>query len=166
MKQFKTFLDYVEKVLQVLIAIVFSVMLISMIYLVIGRYIFGHAPSWCEELARFGFIYIVFLASPIAVRRGVHLHVDFLSSRFSPMVHHVVSIISNITGVAVLSFLASMAWKLCTEVTTLSGAMLLPLKYVYFAIPFGCVCMILYCIEIVLGDIQGIAALRREKEAN
>lgn len=149
--------------LGVLIAVVFSVMLISMIYLVVGRYVFGHAPSWCEELARFGFIYIVFLASPIAVRRGVHLQVDFISCRFKPMAHHIMSIISNITGVAVLMFLASMAWKLCREVTTLSGAMLLPLKYVYLAIPLGCVCMILYCIEIILNDVKGISALRKAK---
>lgn len=165
MKQYKTFLDYVEKVLRILIAVVFSVMLVSMVYLVIKRYIFMNAPSWCEELARFGFIYLVFLASPIAVRRGVHLQVDFISSHFSPMMHHITSIISNITGVAVLSFLATMAWKLCREVTTLSGAMLLPLKYVYFAIPLGCFCMILFCIEIVLNDIQGISELSKAKEA-
>ena len=164
LKKYKTFLDYVEKALRILIAVVFSVMLLSMVYLVIMRYIFMNAPSWCEELSRYGFIYLVFLASPIAVRRGVHLQVDFISCHFSPMVHHITSIISNITGVAVLTFLAAMAWKLCCEVTTLSGAMLLPLKYVYFAIPFGCVCMILFCIEIVLGDIQEIVTLVKAKE--
>ena len=154
----------IEKILRYLIALVFTVMLVSMVYLVITRYVFHNAPSWCEELARFGFVYLVFLASPIAVRHGQHLHVDFISSRYKPVTKHIVSIFSNIAGVGVLVFLFVLAGKLCFEVTTLSGAMLLPLKYVYAAIPLGSACMILFCIEIISRDVKCLIDLKNNRE--
>ena len=37
--------------------------------------------SWSEEFQKFGHIWIVFLAIPIAHRRGMHIHMDVLRRR-------------------------------------------------------------------------------------
>lgn len=163
MKLYTKILDVLEKVLKGLISIAFAAMLISMVYLVIMRYFFRSAPSWCEEFARFGFVYLVFLACPIGVRRGQHLQVDFISSHYPPMMKYIMSIISNVAGVALLTYLGLLAGKLCLEVTTLSGAMQLPFKYIYSAIPLGCVCMMLFAFEIIIRDIKEIAEITRER---
>ena len=156
MKVFSKVLDVIEKILTVLIAIVFAVMLVSIVYLVVMRYLFHHAPSWCEELARFGFLYLVFLTCPIAIRKSMHLQVDFISSKYPPKVHHVVSILSNIVGIGVMCFLFYQAGKLAMEVTTLSGAMQLPYKYLYGIMPVGCFFMVLYSFEIIFNDIRAL----------
>lgn len=165
MKLYSKFLDFVEKILKVLIGIDFAAMLAAMVYLVVKRYIFHNAPSWCEEFARFGFLYLVFLACPIAVRRGQHLQVDFISSHYGPIFRHIMSIVSNVCGVGLLFYISFLAAKLCMEVTTLSGAMQLELKYVYAAIPIGCICMVLFCMEIVVRDVCEIAAIKKERRA-
>ena len=157
MKIYKKILDIIEKILTVLIAIVFAVMLVAIVYLVFTRYVLHHAPSWCEELARFGFLYLVFLTCPIAVRKGTHLQVDFISSQYPPKVHHVVSIISSLVTIGVLAFLFYQAVHLPLRLTKLSGAMQLPYKYLYGIMPVGCFFMALYSIEVILDDIMALA---------
>ena len=164
MKTYSKILDIIEKILTVLIAIVFAVMLVSIVYLVFMRYLFHHAPSWCEELARFGFLYLVFLTCPIAIRKGSHLQVDFISSNYPPTVHHIVSILSNLVTIAVLGFLFYQAGKLAMEVTTLSGAMQLPYKYLYGIMPVGCFFMVLYSVEIIVRDILALAGRGNSEE--
>lgn len=166
MKYYKKFLDVLEKILTYIIALVFTVMLVSMVYMVVMRYIFHHAPAWCEELSRFGFLYLVFLTCPIAIRRGSHLQVDFVSSHYPPMVKHIVSILGNLTGVGVMIFLFCIAGKLALEVTTLSGAMQLSYKYLYAIMPVGSVLMILYCLEIIFKDIVGLREILKAKGVN
>ncbi len=156
MKTYKKILDVLEKILTVLIAIVFAVMLVSIVILVVMRYVFNHAPSWSEELARFGFLYLVFFTCPIAIRRGSHLQVDFISSKYPPKLHHIVSILSNLVGMGVMAFLFYQAGKLAMEVTTISGAMQLPYRYLYGIMPVGCFLMVLFSIEIIFNDISAL----------
>ena len=59
--------------------------LVTMGVQVIARYVF-HAPiSWSEELARFGLIWLAFIASGFVMAEGQHLTVDMLSARLGPV---------------------------------------------------------------------------------
>lgn len=48
---------------------------------VFNRFVFGQPSSWSEEFQTFGFIWLVFLAIPIAYKKGMHIGMDTLSSR-------------------------------------------------------------------------------------
>ena len=50
---------------------------------VAGRYLLPAAPAWTEELARFLQVWLVFLAAPVCLDRGMHLAVDYLTPRLS-----------------------------------------------------------------------------------
>ena len=65
-------------------AISLGLMAALVIYQVGARYLFGSPPSWTEELARFLQVWLVLLASPVCVRRGMHLAVDYVTPRLPP----------------------------------------------------------------------------------
>lgn len=50
---------------------------------VAGRYLLPSAPTWTEELARYLQVWLVFLAAPVCLDRGMHLAVDYLTPRLS-----------------------------------------------------------------------------------
>lgn len=50
---------------------------------VAGRYLLAAAPAWTEELARYLQVWLVFLAAPVCLDRGMHLAVDYLTPRLS-----------------------------------------------------------------------------------
>lgn len=54
------------------------------IYQVGARYLFDSPPSWTEELARYLQVWLVLLAAPVCLRRGMHLAVDLLSPKLPP----------------------------------------------------------------------------------
>lgn len=43
---------------------------------VVGRYVFSRPLNWAGELATLLFIWLVFLAAPAALNRGLHVNVD------------------------------------------------------------------------------------------
>jgi TRAP-type C4-dicarboxylate transport system permease small subunit len=71
----KKFLDKLEKVLLVCISFLLAVMVVTIFYQVVLRYIFHSANTWSEELARYSVMWIVMLGGPMATRRHKHITV-------------------------------------------------------------------------------------------
>ncbi|MXX85002.1 MAG: TRAP transporter small permease [Acidobacteria bacterium] len=78
------FTDRLWRTLETGAALALGLMAALVIYQVGARYLFGSPPSWTEELARFLQVWLVLLASPICVRRGMHLAVDYVTPRLPP----------------------------------------------------------------------------------
>ena len=51
---------------------------------VFNRFVLGLPLSWSEEFQKFGHIWMVFLAIPVAYRRGAHIGMDIVCFRFNP----------------------------------------------------------------------------------
>jgi TRAP-type C4-dicarboxylate transport system permease small subunit len=71
----------VLRVLEAVVGSVLAVMAALVIYQVAGRYLLGRPPSWTEELARYLQVWLVLLAAPICLARGMHLSVDYLTPK-------------------------------------------------------------------------------------
>ena len=94
-KLYSKFLDLLEWVEKVILAVSVFVMVIIMVYQVILRYVFSNPNAWSEELARYLFILNVMLAAAIAVRRHSHMQIDILINLFSERVKRIFNIIST-----------------------------------------------------------------------
>ena len=92
-KLYSKFLDLLEWVEKVILAVSVFVMVIIMVYQVILRYVFSNPNAWSEELARYLFILNVMLAAAIAVRRNSHMQIDILINLFSERVKHIFTFI-------------------------------------------------------------------------
>ena len=71
-------LEPVRKVLFVVVASMFGLLVIVAFSQVVLRFVFGNPPSWTEELARYLQVWIVLLTSSICIKEGAHLMVDYL----------------------------------------------------------------------------------------
>jgi TRAP-type C4-dicarboxylate transport system permease small subunit len=58
---------------------------------VVGRYVFSHPFNWAGELATLLFIWLVFLAAPAALNRGLHVNVDLVVVKLSGRVRSGIS---------------------------------------------------------------------------
>lgn len=66
----------IDRAVEILVAAIFAVMCVIGLLQVFNRFVLNASLSWSEEAQIFGHIWIVFLAIPIAYRRGVHLYVE------------------------------------------------------------------------------------------
>lgn len=155
-KAYSKFLDALEKVQKVLLAVSVAAMVILMIYQVILRYIFSNSNAWSEEMVRYLFILSVMLASPIAVRRNSHLQIDVLINCFSPRVKRIFTLLATLAGIVFLCFLLVYSVNLCVTATSNVSAGLaaaglnVSMAVPYASMPLGVVLMILASVEVVL----------------
>ena len=164
LRGYSKFLDALEKVEKVILAVTVGIMVLIIAYQVIMRYIFAHANSWSEELARYLFIYDVMIGAAIAIRRNSHLQIDILINCFSPKVKRIFTIIATLAGIVFLVLLFQYSLQLCTQAASnISPGVGISMAVPYAAMPIGIVLMILTSIEVVL---ENIVKFRSEEVPN
>lgn len=131
-----------------LVVILFVYMSIAVLAQVIGRYVFNFSIDWAVESATFAQIWMVLLGAGYAMRKGLHVSVDFLVAKL-PM--RVVQALNMVITVLCLWFM----WVVFDGSLTLirvgalqtSSALQLPMNYPYLALP---VAMAYLALEFVL----------------
>ena len=112
---------------------------------VVGRYFLNYAPAWCEELARYLFIWVVFIGSPIGVRERGHMAlmviIDHLPLSGRRSCYFVVY------GVAIF-FLMILTWQgavmVVRTVHQVSPTLEISMRWVYLSIPVGSLLMLFH----------------------
>ena len=142
----KTICDWLEKILWFAAAVCLAVFSILTFTQVVSRGI-GHPIVWTEEIARFSFIYMVFLGSAVGVRRGSH----YSFNAFAKCKSRAVLFISKLS-VLILEFLF-LAFLFYTSMQFLpqmlkraSSTLRIPVAVPYFSIVLfagvGCIFML------------------------
>jgi TRAP-type C4-dicarboxylate transport system permease small subunit len=154
-----------EKILKGLRAVLywfsFTAMLVMLALIfvqVITRYCFGYTPEWSEELARFLFVWVVFLGSALIMGEGGHLAVQFVPLHYKGKPFgKVLEIIINLSSYAFTILLLVQGAKMTKTMTfQLSPGMDLPMSYVYFVIPLSCALMLLYIVRDTIQIIRDL----------
>jgi len=96
-------LDGYCKFLHGVIAVLLAVMIVLVFGNVVLRYLFNSGLTVSEEMARWMFVWIIFLGSLAALQTHGHLGTDLVVSRFSPRVQRVCRLI-------VLGLMLWMSW--------------------------------------------------------
>ena len=136
-----------------------SVMLIVIFAQVVTRYFFGYTPEWSEELARFLFVWVVFLGSALIMGEGGHLAVQFLPDKFKgTKFGTALDIIINLAGYVFIILLLTQGWKMTSIMTFQRVPGLdIPMSWVYAVIPFSCVLMLLYLLKDTLRIVKNFS---------
>ena len=107
---------------------------------VFNRFVLGLPLSWSEEFQKFGHIWMVMLAIPVAYRRGAHLGMDMLLRLLPPPVQRAVGLLTE-----VLWFVLALAIGRYTLVIMQiaknqdSPGLGIPMDYVYSGMVIGSV---------------------------
>ena len=123
----------------------FSVMIILGSVQVFGRYLFGIAPPWTEELIRFSCIWMVMIGSGLTIRDDGHVSVDILLGLMkNNAVRCRLYILSRVIAIIfLLMFLPASILLILNSTMSRAASLPLPYTYVYLAIPVGIVSMLL-----------------------
>ena len=144
----KNFFDYVYKGGEILAAIAFISLCVSVSIQVIARYVFNHAFGWGEEFPIFIFLWVSFLAAAVAYRDGDHLSVDFIVEKYPPKVRRVVHYTNLLLSLAfmllIVYFEGQMTWYTRTSTFVV---MKISKAFCYVGIPFSCLIMAIFIVE-------------------
>ena len=149
----------VRKVLYGFSVAAMSVMLMIIFAQVVTRYTVGYTPEWSEELARFLFVWVVFLGSALIMGESGHLAVQFLPNKFKGTTFGtILDIIINVSGYIFIILLLTQGWKM-TSIMTFQRApgLDIPMSWVYAIIPLSCFLMLLYLLKETIRIVKTIS---------
>ena len=121
------------------------VVLLAGMSLIIGlqvfmRYVMQESLSWSEEVARFMFIWLIYIGISYGVKTGRHIHIDVVFNMLPVRVGRWLAVLADLLF---FGFAAFIAWKGAEVVRGIvlsgqsSAAVELPMWVVYSAAPTG-----------------------------
>lgn len=131
-------------------AVIVTILLLSMSFLVglqvVMRYVFHNSLSWSEELARYMFIWLVYVGISYGVKRNRHICIDFVHDILPSKGAAVLSMLADLIFFAFALLAVKYGSNIVSRVvfsTQTSPALEIPMWLVYSAVPvgFGLVCL-------------------------
>ncbi|QGP93695.1 2,3-diketo-L-gulonate TRAP transporter small permease protein YiaM [Neomoorella glycerini] len=148
---------FVIKVLEYLIIICVGTAIASAFLQVIFRYVLNNSLTWSEELTRYLFIWVVFMAAPVALVRKMHMGVDIIFNRLPGKIKIFTEAIIELCVAIFAITLVNYGFKLTSiAMNQPSPAMRIPMGYVYLAIPLGSLFLTWFALD---GCLQGLRNL-------
>lgn len=131
--------DNIEEYL-LIYSLMFSVALIFI--QVVMRYIFHNSLSWSEELARYLFLWQIWLGASYAVKEHRHLRIqmiqDLIKNPYRKNLFELFVLLLWLGFSVFMTFEGSTLTSLLFQRGQVSPAMRLPMAYAYASVPVGC----------------------------
>lgn len=128
----------IERVLDVLLAVMLLIMVVAISYQIFGRYVLGRAPSWGEELARYLMVWVTMLGSAAELRKGGHITVTTLADILGPKGRRILLAVRDVALVATCGLLVNAGIDLAALLhRQASPAFEIPMSIPYAAQPVG-----------------------------
>ncbi|WP_421775281.1 TRAP transporter small permease [Gracilimonas sp.] len=147
MKTFDRFLEY-------FLATLMALMLLSVCWQVLTRYVFTSPSSFTDELARYLLIWIGTLGAAYASGKRLHLAIDLFPSSLQGKSKYRLSVFLNVLIIlfafAVLVVGGSRLVYITYTLGQVSAAMQLPLAYVYTILPISGLLIVYYKIRDIM----------------
>ncbi len=91
----KRSLAYIDRGVELLIAIIFLLMVLTGGLQVFNRFVLNQSLSWSEELQIYSHIWLIFLTIPVAYNRGAHIGMMILFDKLPPRAQLILSVITD-----------------------------------------------------------------------
>ncbi|MDD2493632.1 MAG: TRAP transporter small permease [Tissierellia bacterium] len=141
MKRILIVLDRIEEIF-LLPTISFSVGLLFM--QVIFRHIFNNSITWSEELARYLFIWQIWIGISYCAKNGTHIRITLLKDLLSDKANRILEIIVIIVWFGFGCFVIYQGYNVVMRIASFgqkSPALQMPMEYAYLSIPVGATLM-------------------------
>lgn len=123
---------YLEKTLNIIMAIALAIMVVLVFGNVILRYFFNSGITWSEEMSRYLFVWLTFLGAISAFKNNEHLGVDMVIKRLPIKMKKVTLVISDLMMLFVLILILDGSWKMTLiNIDSKAPATGMPLAFVY-----------------------------------
>ncbi|MBL4813305.1 MAG: TRAP transporter small permease [Rhodobacteraceae bacterium] len=127
-----------------LVAFSLLLMVSTVIFLVVARYVFGIGYFWGEELARYTMIYMAFLGGSVAIRAEQHPRLTIFVSMMPAGLARVVAMLTRLLMAVTLVVLFVQGLDIAlNEGRMRTPALRITYFWVFMAVPIGAAAMLL-----------------------
>ncbi len=144
-------INMINRVVEVVLVAVFGLMVLSVTWQVISRFLLGDASSFTEELARFCLIWLTVLGAAYVVGKKGHIAMDYLYQKAGEAGKHRMMYLSYgsiiLFSLVVLVIGGGNLVFITLKLGQVSSALGLPLGVVYSIVPVSGLMMIAYSIH-------------------
>jgi TRAP-type C4-dicarboxylate transport system permease small subunit len=151
-KLLKSFNKGIEYLLMVLVA----VMVISCVWQVLSRYIFGQASAQTEELMRYAIIWVSVIGGAYVYGEKGHLAITFFADKLNQSLARLISIFID-TAISVFSAMVLIygGYQIVSAtMIQISPGMGLPMGYMYMALPIAGFMFIVYAVQHITAKLK------------
>jgi TRAP-type C4-dicarboxylate transport system permease small subunit len=152
-RAYKKILLFVEEVIP---ALLFVGLVISVLLGVITRYVFNAPLLWASQLATFCFIWVIFLAASGAWRKNMHIGIDLLARALPIRIQPYHQLILQALVLTFLIISIDLALILTGETTKFLQTLNMPYVWMYSAMPVGMGLMALHTVEEIVRSLRTI----------
>ena len=144
----------IDRSIELFVAAIFAAMVLIGSWQVFSRFVLNATPSWSEEVQIFGHIWLVFLAIPIAYRRGAHITVEAIRRVLSPRLNWALDLLIELfwVGFAVATAYYSYRVSLVTR-NSVSPGLEIPMSYPYYGMILGSAYLAFVVIRRLTGEL-------------
>lgn len=125
---------------------------------VLARYFFNSPIQWAEELARYSFIWVVFMGAVLCTKRRRHIAIDVLLAALPAWVAAWVRLLADLCTLGIALIIAYYGWKLTAAATQITATLHVPHYVVYVVVPASAVLIFLHTLDDLAGNLR--SALR------
>jgi len=140
-----------DRSLEVLATISMAVLVLDVVWQVFTRYVLRNPSNWTEELATFLMIWVGLLGASVALNRGAHLGVDYVTMKLPRKMRLCtelgVFLCIGIFSLVVLVIGGTNLVQITLKNNQVSPALGLKMGYVYLALPISGFFLMLYSAE-------------------
>ena len=134
------------------------VMVVVTLAQVVFRYVLSAPLPWSEELARYCFVWIVFLGGAIGLERGIHLGVDLFVNLLPPKLRIGLDVLSSaMIGCFAAAVIYASFPVIEMNMLQRSPAMGVQMSWIYIAIPTSMALIFLISVERIAKTLWGRA---------
>ena len=141
-----------DKALEVFIVALFLFFVVLTFIQVVLRYVFADSISWADEISRYMFIWMVFMAAGLVVGKGKHICIEVIRPLVSDAVAKGLMFFSDIMVLVFSVFLMVYGWNIIRiSFTVIAPATEIPMSYFQMIfLVFGFICVYRSLIHMVL----------------
>ncbi|MFG6150215.1 TRAP transporter small permease [Halobacillus sp. B23F22_1] len=130
---------------------------------VVMRYVFDNSLSWSEEIARYAFIWMIYIGVSYGVKEQKHLNVDAFSMLFEKKGKIILSMISTISFFIFSLIISIYGFDIVVKITRESAALQIPMEWVYAAPAVGMALTSIRLIQRLVLQMKELKSLKEEK---
>lgn len=153
------FLD--EKLEEYLMVALIMFMTALIFVQVVMRYVFGNSLGWSEELARYVFLWSIWLGASYGAKVRGHIRLTIITGKLKGKAKIALEAVVYVIWLAFIVFLVIKGFDLVGQIMSAhqtSTALHLPMWIAYASVPVGCTLMTIRMIQTGIQDFKAIKA--------
>ena len=126
---------------------------------VFQRFVLRFSTVWGEEIARYCFIYMVWVAASLCAKERIHLKIDFITNFFSNRGKSIIALLGELITLALALFCIKLSMNLVLlsfEFNSVTDGLRVVKGIFLFSVPFGFSILILRILQNIKIDIVNI----------